>query len=188
MTFPHPHLIRWLAAVKQGNLAAAPAEGQYGYVADPFNPQALQNILNAKQRKADKGFIVLISSWSHLDLLCPPLPPAIKTTLREVWPCPPEKAVTVLLPAKPGLPPLLTGGGDTIAVRFPATSYMQAYLEGWAAISPGPLVSTSLNLSGQPPATSAEDIPTGVTTLALPQPLTGPASRIWDLKNNSWLR
>jgi L-threonylcarbamoyladenylate synthase len=54
----------WLAALKKGEITAAPAEGVYGYCADPFNSRALEKILEIKRRSLKKGLIVLISrTW-----------------------------------------------------------------------------------------------------------------------------
>lgn len=173
----------WLSAVKAGALAAAPAEGLYGYVADPFKAQALENILAAKQRDARKGFIVLVGNVRQLDALCPPLPEAAKAAMHTCWRAG-EVPTTLILPALSGLNPLLTGGGNTIAVRLPSVPYMQEYLNAWGA----PLVSTSLNISGEAPALSASAIPAGVAALTLAEQLSGTPSRVFSPLDNRWLR
>lgn len=190
MGFQQKPLITWLAALHSGKVAAAPAEGAYGYVANPFNPKALDELVRLKQRDAAKGFITLIGHINQLEHLCPPVGPNLHQVMQKLWFQAPADAapVTILLPAKEGLPRLLTGGKRTIAVRFPRPAYMQEYLEAWAAISPGPLVSTSLNLSGKPPATQASQVPPGITALTLPQPLSGEVSRIYNPFLGEWLR
>lgn len=176
------HLEPWLNALKNGEIAAAPAEGMYGYVADPFNPQALQKVYEAKQRNASKGFIVLISSLKQLEKLTPhPLEEPFKSAIRTKWPYPP---VTLVLPALPSLPPQLTGGLTTLAIRYPHKDYMLEYLDAFG----GPLVSTSLNISGQPPATRADQIPASLPALTLPKPLSGKPSRIYNPATDTWLR
>jgi L-threonylcarbamoyladenylate synthase len=175
-------LAPWLAALKAGEVAAAPAEGVYGYVADPFNPKALQKLIQLKQRDPAKGFIVLIDQLAQLQQLCPqPLPPYAAAATRSHWPYPP---VTLILPALPTLPPLLTGGTTTIAVRYPAVDYMLEYLAAFG----GPLVSTSLNISGEPPAIQASQIAADVPALTLAEPLSGRPSRIYDPEKSLWLR
>jgi tRNA A37 threonylcarbamoyladenosine synthetase subunit TsaC/SUA5/YrdC len=79
---------------------------------------------------------------------------------------------------------LLTGDFGTLAIRLPQPAYMQAYLQA-AAI---PLVSTSLNISGEAPATHAAAIPTGTPSLTLNEPLSGTPSRIFNPMTNQWLR
>lgn len=177
------NLATWAAALRAGQVCAAPAEGVYGYVADPLNPAALETILQVKNRAPTKGCIVLIQNISQLEQLCPALPPACTEAIGTYWQ-PGQPPTTLILPALPTLPPLLTGGLPTIAVRLPQLAYMQAYLHAAGQ----PIVSTSLNLSGQPPATRAEDVPTDIPALTLPHPLSGTPSRIFNPLENIWLR
>lgn len=173
----------WLAAVQADSLAAAPAEGMYGYVANPFTEAALEAILTAKQRPAAKGFILLVQSPLQLDLVCPRLPPECVEAIRTHWRFD-QPPTTLILPALPSLSPLLTGGSGTIAVRQPQAHYMQEYLDAAGT----PLVSTSLNLTGEPPATDATQVPAGIAALTLPAPLTGTPSRIYNPLEDTWLR
>ena len=183
-------LAPWLKALKSGEVAAAPAEGVYGYVADPFDDSALAKLLALKQRSASKGLIVLIPHLQNLNHLCPrTLPVAAQIAVQAYWggaqTARIEMApVTLILPALKSLPDMLTGGKGTVAVRCPATPYMQEYLAAFG----GPLVSTSLNVSGEAPATGASQIPAGIPALTLEQPLSGQPSRIFDPQANSWLR
>lgn len=166
---------------KKGEIVAAPTEGVYGYCADPINPQKLEKILEVKQRSLKKGLIVLVSQLSQLGQFSPEfLPEECQSAISTYWP----GAVTILLPALLSLPSILTGGLSTIAVRFPSCPYMLEYLETHG----GPLCSTSLNISGEPPAIAMEQIPKAVPALTLPTPLSGWVSRIFDPVANSWLR
>jgi L-threonylcarbamoyladenylate synthase len=164
----------WLAALKKGEIVAAPAEGVYGYCADPFNSRALEKILEIKQRSLQKGLIVLISKLSQLDQLSPrSLPEECRSAVSAYWP----GAVTILLPALSSLPGILTGGLSTVA-------YMLEYLEAHG----GPLCSTSLNPSGEPPAIVPKQISGGIPSLTLSEPLSGSVSRIFNPVAHSWLR
>lgn len=183
MTWTDAQLTPWLAAIRAGQPAAAPAEGVYGYVADPFNPAALHNLLTQKQRDAAKGFILLVKDATQLAQLCPELPAACQNAIAQYWQ-PDQPPTTLILPARPTLSPLLTGTHGTVAVRYPHPAYMQHYL---AAIGQ-PLVSTSLNRSGEPAATSAAQIPQGIPALTLPEDLSGTPSRIFNPLTGQWLR
>lgn len=176
-------LSAWVAALHAGQVCAAPAEGVYGYVADPFNPAALQSVLTVKNRVPTKGCIVLIRNLEQLKKLCPPLPQSCTEAIATYWQ-PGQPPVTLILPALPTLPELLTGGLPTIAVRLPQPAYMQDYL----AAAGQPLVSTSLNLSGEPPATTRQEVPTDVPALTLPDALSGTPSRIFNPVTGMWLR
>lgn len=182
-TWPPQQLTPWLAAIRAGQVVAAPAEGVYGYSANPFHLAALQTLLETKNRAPTKGYIVLISNLEQLSLFCPSLPESCQTAITEHWQ-PHQPATTLILPALPTLPPLLTGSLPTIAIRLPQVEYMQEYL----AAAQTPLVSTSLNTSGQPPALSAEEIPAGLPALTLPQALSGIPSRIFNPVTGHWLR
>lgn len=191
--FPPAALVTWLAALRAGQIAAAPAEGVYGYCADPFNPAALQALIALKQRNPAKGFIMLVSNPYQLaavaNLASPQ--PAVAKAIATYFPFDdsPQLPTTLILPAAQGLNPALTGahsasGHPTVAVRAPTCAYMREYLQAFG----GPLVSTSLNLSGQPPATHALQIPADIPALTLPQPLSGTPSRIFNPLQNEWLR
>lgn len=183
MTWSSPHLAAWCAALHAGDVAIAPAEGMYGYSADPFNPAALESLLAHKRRAGGKGLIVLVGTLSQLDRLCPPLPPACQQAVATHWQSG-QPPTTLILPALPTLPPLLTGDFGTLAIRLPSVSYMQEYLNAYG----GPLVSTSCNVSGQPPATSAGQLPVGIPALTLAEPLSGAPSRIFNPQTGQWLR
>lgn len=181
-TWSQQQLKPFLETLHNGGVAAAPAEGMYGYVANALNPQALEEIIKIKQRDPSKGLIVLISSLKQLELLTPhPMQNPWETATRTHWPYPP---VTLILPAKSSLSPLLTGAQPTIAVRYPHADYMLEYIDAFG----GPLVSTSLNLTGEPPATSAQQIPAGTPALTLAKQFSGRPSQIFNPESGLWLR
>lgn len=180
MNFSKEALQTFTDKLKAGEVVAAPAEGVYGYCADPFNPKALEKLLNIKKRTEGKGFITLIRNYNDLDKLAKPLSAEEKNKLKEHWP----GQVTFILPANADVPELLTGGRDTIAVRLPAAGYIHDYLNAWG----GPLVSTSANISGQPPATDPDDLFDGIYALQNKTPLKGGVSTVIDLKSGKKLR
>lgn len=196
--FPPARLVTWLAALRAGQITAAPAEGVYGYCADPFNPTALQSLIALKQRNPAKGFILLVSNPYQLasvaNLTYPQdasIHAAITQAISTYFPFggAEQSPTTLILPAAANLNPALTGtntasGYPTVAVRAPTSPYMLEYLQAFA----GPLVSTSLNLSGQPPATQPSQIPPDITALTLPKPLSGTPSRIYSPIEDKWLR
>lgn len=175
----------WCAALAAGEVVAAPAEGVYGYCCDPFNEAALKKLITLKQRDENKGMIVLVPSVLELAQLCPPIQDEMLMSIYDHWGVEHSKPTTLIMPARAGvLPQLLTGARATIAVRCPAENYMQEYLQAWGK----PLVSTSLNVSGEKPAVTAEGLPKNMPVLALETPLSGTVSRIYDLINGVWVR
>ena len=172
MSYTKDQLKTFCNILKKGGAVAAPAEGVYGYCCDPFNEKALEEIIALKQRAPEKGFVVLIGDLKQLKKLTPPLSPAQKQMIKEHWP----GQVTLVFPVKEGLPELLTGGFETIAVRYPAKEYMHEYLAAWGK----PLVSTSANISGKPPVFEQHNLPDGVYSLPAPQKLQGGVSKLLD--------
>ncbi len=174
-------LTPWLAALKAGEIAAAPAEGVYGYCCDPFNETALEKLVALKGRDSGKGFITLIGDLAQLPQLVEAEALAsVQKAASTHWPGP----VTLICPKKPGLPQLLTGAFPTIAVRLPSEPYMKEYLAAWGQ----PLVSTSLNRSGEEPVLSGANVPADIPALTLPQPLAGKPSMIIDVVSGARIR
>ncbi|MES9992413.1 MAG: L-threonylcarbamoyladenylate synthase [Candidatus Thiodiazotropha sp.] len=141
----HPHHLRQAALlVNGGGIIAYPTEAVYGLGCHPLNPQAVTRLLALKQRPMDKGLILIADSVASLrpyigDLSDPSMRPVVKS-----WP----GAATWLIPAAPNVPYWLTGEHSTLAVRVTDHPIAAALCRA----SGTPLVSTSANLSGRPPA------------------------------------
>lgn len=145
--------------LKQGKIIAYPTEAIYGLGCDPYNQQAVEKLLTLKQRPISKGFIVLIASWDQLFPLIAPVPEDCLKRVRETWPGP----VTWVFPKASLISPWLSGEHSGIAIRMSAHPIAhQLCLEG-------PVVSTSVNISGYPPARTIEEIctqfPTGIDAI-----------------------
>jgi L-threonylcarbamoyladenylate synthase len=65
------------------------------------------------------------------------------------WPGP----LTIILPKRETLPAIVTAGGDTVALRIPDHPVALELLR----LVDAPLAVTSANLSGQPPARTAQE-------------------------------
>ena len=176
-------LQRWVEALQRGEVVAAPAEGVYGYCCDPFNEHAMEKIMSLKGRNSSKGLIVLcrnLADVKRVANLSGTYAGDVKKAMDENWP----GAVTLILPASKMVPDILTGFQDTVAVRIPSELYMHEYLEKHK----GPLVSTSLNLSGEPAARRAQQVPFGIVALTMKHRLSGKTSRIFNVITGEWLR
>lgn len=143
-------LQRAVQALRLGQTIAYPTEAVYGLGCDPNNPDALAQLLSLKVRPEDKGLILIASDIAQIrpflspEILPEQLEPAVAT-----WPGP----VTWVVPSHPEVQPLLTGHRSTLAIRVSAHPTVQQLCQQF-----GPLVSTSCNLSGQPPARSAKAV------------------------------
>ena len=138
---------RAAAAVASGGVIAYPTEGVYGLGCDPENEDAVARLLEIKRRPVEQGLILIAAHIDQLDDYFAPLPARARRQLEQSWPGP----QTWLVPAADSAPGWITGRHNTIAVRV--TDHPVA---GALCASCGhPLVSTSANIAGQPPARSA---------------------------------
>ncbi len=128
--------------LRKGGVIAYPTEGVFGLGCDPFRPEAVEEIFRLKERPRNRGLILIASERAQLAPLVPKLPEEIEEKLRKAAP------VTWIVPAKITAPKWLRGRGRTLAVRITAHP-LAAEL---CRIFGGPLVSTSANPSGRPPA------------------------------------
>lgn len=141
------HLKHAIRALNSGGIIAYPTESIMGIGCDPFNQDAVTSLLQLKQRSWKKGLILIAANYNQLLPLIQPLTPILEQRVFATWP----GAVTWLLPAKPNIPLYLRGQSTKLAVRVTAHTEAAALCQYWG----GPLVSTSANIAGRPPAKTA---------------------------------
>ena len=129
-----------------GGVVAYPTEGVYGLGCDPDDARAVGRVLILKKRPLGKGLILVASQFHQLDRYLAPVAPELVQRALATWPGP----VTWLWPARPWVPVWLRGHHTCLAVRVSAHPVVVALCEALG----GPLVSTSANKSGRPPARS----------------------------------
>lgn len=133
--------------VRAGGLIAYPTEAVYGLGCDPHDESAVKRLLALKQRSVCKGLILIAADFAQLEPFLQPLAPLDRARLDATWPGP----HTWLIPARSTVPRWLRGRHDTLAVRVTAHPLAAALCRACGQ----PLVSTSANLSGRPPARTA---------------------------------
>src|SRR5256712_6936090 len=137
--------------VRSGGVIAFPTETFYGLGVDPFNVPAVQRLYNLKGRSPQTSpILVLIRSRHELQALVLEITPAAERLMQACWPGP----LTLVFRAAVAVPSVLTAGTGTIGVRLSAYPDVQRVLE----MMGGPLTGTSANRTGQPPATTAEEV------------------------------
>jgi L-threonylcarbamoyladenylate synthase len=86
-TTPEPEIIAEAAAViKRGGVIAFPTRCLYGLGADAFNPDAVERMIQIKQRPGHKPILVLIDTRSRLESLVTHIPPAADAIMEAFWP------------------------------------------------------------------------------------------------------
>ena len=135
-----------------GGIIAYPTEAVFGLGCDPDNQNAVEKLLTLKQRSVDKGLILLASSYAQLLAYIDDaqLSEHKRSALLSDWPA----GVTQVMPAKDNTASFLTGKFSTLAVRVTSQPDVVALCNALNK----PIVSTSANLSGQPPAITWQQV------------------------------
>lgn len=131
-----------------GGVIAYPTEGVFGLGCLPNNHEAMQRVLDIKQRDPAKGLILIaadaaqLEGWIHLasDASFPAIDPSTPIT----W----------IVPAGEKVSRLLRGENEGIAVRMTINPTAKAICEA----AKSPIVSTSANFSGQPVAADQDEL------------------------------
>lgn len=137
------HAVRVLA---QGQPIAIPTDTVYGLAVDPFRPGATDRIFAVKRRPREVSVPVLVTGIEQALAVSSAVPDAALDLMRRYWP----GALTIVIPARPGLGADLGDDEATVGVRSPAHPVPLAL-----CAAAGPLATTSANRHGEPPLTSA---------------------------------
>jgi len=136
--------------IKNGGLVAFPTETVYGLGADGLSAYAAKKIYEAKGRPSDNPLILHISSINQLMLLVSEIPEMSYTLMEKFWPGP----LTMVFKKSPIIPECITGGLDTVAVRFPVNKVAQRLISEAGT----PIAAPSANSSGKPSPTRASHV------------------------------
>jgi L-threonylcarbamoyladenylate synthase len=176
-----------IEALNNGGVIAYPTEGVFGVGCDPDNQQALESLLNIKQRDPSKGLILIASSFEQLmpyvdlsQVTSEQLERATRT-----WPGP----FTWVIPASERLLSLVSGQFDSVAVRVTDHPLVIELCEQFGK----PITSTSANLSGQPACITYQEVEQqlGDTAVVIVKGQTGGRqgpSEIRDILTSTTLR
>lgn len=135
------------SALKSGRLVVMPTDTVYGLAADAFDSPAVAALLAAKGRGRDMPVGVLVGSWHTIDGLVYYVPDAARELIRAFWP----GALSLVVQQAPSLQWDLGDARGTVMLRMPLQPVALELLR-----ETGPLAVSSANVSGQPPATTAQ--------------------------------
>ena len=136
--------------IANGGVIAFRTDTFYGLGVDPLNPDAVVRLRKLKGQDDSKPILVLIDDISALDQLIVDSSETFEVVTKKFWPGP----LTIIGRAASVLPHVLTAGTGTVGVRLPNDEYVRALVR----LCGGALTATSANLSGSPPARSAEEV------------------------------
>ncbi len=169
--------------IRQGGVIAVPTESFYALAADPLNPAAVARVAAIKGRPSDKPILVLLANAAQVSLFAGAPSPLMRALMEAYWP----GALTLVVPARPGLPSELTAGTGTVGLRWSAHPVLQRIVS-----ATGPLTGTSANRSGAPPCTRATEVVAACGAeidLIVDDGATagGPPSTVLALADRPWL-
>jgi len=148
---PDPTTIEVAARlIREGGLIAFATETVYGLGANAFDAQAVGKIFEAKGRPASDPVIVHIASPDQLKDVVTDMPELARHLAREFWPGP----LTLVLRRHAKIPPIVSAGRETVAVRMPNHPVPQALI----TVAGLPVAAPSANLFSHPSATTARHV------------------------------
>ncbi len=130
-------------AVAAGAVFGYPTDTIWGFGCHPLIEESVSHILQIKSRPVDKGLILLTSRLAYCDdyiRINPEQLPTLET--------PAKRPTTWLVPASRDCPSWIKGRHTTVAVRVTNHPLLQALCD----FLQSPIVSTSANRAGRPPA------------------------------------
>jgi L-threonylcarbamoyladenylate synthase len=151
MTIPDNTESRVEAAgvIRSGGVIAFRTDTFYGLGGDPFNRSAILRIKELKGREDNKPILLLISDESHVDRFVEQSE-FFRLVAKGHWPAP----LTLIGAARAEVPSELTAGTGSLGLRLPDDDGVRAFVRACG----GALTATSANVSGQPPARTAQEV------------------------------
>ncbi len=98
-----------------GELVAIPTETVYGLAANALNADAVLKIFETKGRPTFNPLIVHVHDVNEFSKYASEVPDLVRTLAEKFSPGP----ITYVLPKKNNIPDIVTGGGETVALRVP---------------------------------------------------------------------
>ena len=135
--------------LRRSGVIAMPTESFYALGASTSDEVAVRRVCAIKGRPQGKPILALIADRAQLTALIDEVTSAATTLMERFWPGP----LTLIFPASPRLPKVLTAGTGSVGVRQTAHTGLAPLLR-----QVGPMTGTSANRSGEPPARTAEDV------------------------------
>lgn len=147
-TFEHD-LKQCLEVLNRGGLILYPTDTIWGIGCDATNADAVRRVYELKHRADNKALIVLIDSADHLDHYVVDVPPIARELIDVA-----VKPLTIIYEGAYNVAHNLLGENESLAIRVTHEEFTHLLCERFGK----PIVSTSANLSGEPPAQGLADV------------------------------
>jgi L-threonylcarbamoyladenylate synthase len=134
--------------VKKGGTIIYPTETVYGLGCDPFNKEAVNNLLEVKGKRT-KPFPILAANIEDANKAAY-ISLDGKKLAAKFWPGP----LTIIFPKKPSIPDIVTFDQDSVGLRVPDNKIALQLIH----LCGGLLIGSSANKTGEKPPRSVQEI------------------------------
>lgn len=135
--------------INNDGVVIMPTDTIYGIVAKATNEDVIKKVYSLKKRDDRKPMLILVSDKEMLKNYVLSINEIEQTLIDSLWPGP----LTIIFDKK-NISDLLTGGLNTVGIRIPANKDLLDIITRVGV----PLLSTSVNLSGEKSATCVSNI------------------------------
>lgn len=129
-----------LEVLKAGGILLYPTDTLWGIGCDATNPQAVQKIIDLKQRAANKSFIVLLDTENKLPSYVNTVPEIAYDLIEYA-----ENPLTLIYSGAKNLAPNVLAADGSLGIRIIKHEFCNQLIQLFRK----PIVSTSANISGQ---------------------------------------
>lgn len=136
--------------LRRGGVVAFPTDTVYGLGASAILEPALKRIYQVKRRPFNLALPLLLADVSDMEKVAMTVSQVAWRLAGRFLP----GGLTLVLPKAGWVSPVITAGGNTIAVRVPDHPVPRALARGLGV----PIVGTSANITGQPSPLTAEEV------------------------------
>ncbi|EGJ32605.1 MULTISPECIES: L-threonylcarbamoyladenylate synthase [Moorena] len=136
--------------LKKGDVVVFSTDTIYGIGASIAKESGIKKIFEVKSRSPDKPLIIYVASFEQLQQVTQEIPESTIESLRKIWP----GAMSGIFPKTDIVPPFVTSGKDTVAVRIPNHPLCLELVRQVGA----PLAVTSANVSGMETQKTAPEV------------------------------
>lgn len=135
------HIETAAEALRAGELVAFPTETVYGLGAHRDNAKAIASIFEVKKRHEEKRLTLMIADPEDVKKYVDRFSDTAKILMDSFWP----GALAIIFPLK---------DGSDVSIRLPDNKVARDLIRAAKV----PVVTTSANISGHPPATDAQQV------------------------------
>ena len=144
-----PTIAAAVDVLRRGGIVAYPTDTLYGLAVDPRSDAAVDRVFAVKERERSAA-VALIAADVRQAQDAGTFGASELALARAFWPGP----LTIVVPAASDLSKRLSGDFTTVGVRVPAHAVARALAEAFGTC----ITATSANVSGAPPAMTADEV------------------------------